>query len=193
MERAAAEQLFEGFSQHPIIKGLHPNSEIFLPLLKRKYMSDSSRFSEELPEKDQPIIESSEVYHKLSLRRVIRNRNAKKHEIGRVKAKAIRVISHIPFVYSSVNFARDLRTHPELIDLMDRCEYDFSVLGKVATYDSSGGENSSMIRTTRPILIIPSVDDMDKVLAWEGKEAYPERERAITHSFTRSGAEKRCG
>ena len=74
MERKDAELLINELAKHPRV--IPFDKGIFIDELFLTEVKDSSRFYEGLPYREQSSRESMDCYYVLSLRRVLRNRNA---------------------------------------------------------------------------------------------------------------------
>ena len=172
-----AESLVDELEKHRAI--ISPDRNIFLDVLVATNVPESSRFHEELPETRQLLTEDANCrYHYLSLRRILRNRNVRMSSISGIKAAVCDALSSAFGMYSSDVLSRKLRTDPELVGLMARCEAPFSLLGKFQTYDYNNPDETLFV-ATRPVLIIPGASDSANVLNWEQANTIYESEQGI--------------
>lgn len=171
MDPAVAEALFGAFEKHLGI--LLPDRNAFLELLVETDVPDSSKFSEELPDKPQ-IITESDIYHCISLRRVLRNRNARNYKLSGAK-KAWEAVAAGLGIYSSDVLTRKIRGEPGVVELMHVSDSPFSLLGKFETYDHANPENT-LFKKTRPILIIPDLPNAQAIKNWEEANTTYEKE-----------------
>jgi len=148
--------------KHPGI--ITPDRDIFLDVLLRTDVPRSSKFYKKLPDNKQELKEADRVYF-LSLRRVLRNRNVESGYKVNGWRKLVDAYASRRCIYSSDILTRRLRQDSEIVDLMEACEQDFSLLGKFEVYDSSNLEKLTV--QTTPILVIPGSETAEKVLDWE--------------------------
>ena len=173
MEVKEAEALIFSLEKHPGI--VKVNREIFLPVLLDAKLSESSSFHEDLPDTQQ-LAEGLDRYAYFSLRRVLRNRNAENYRLSAWKNTFEAVMSAFG-AYSSDVLTRKIRADGEIVDMMARNEHPFSLLAKCKTYDFGNSEGRLFV-VTRPVLVIPGVKDIDRILAWEeDNTAYEEEVR----------------
>ena len=110
------------------------------------------KFSVKLPY-DKQLIEDERRYHYISLRRILTNSLAERKG---------RRFSMIPsFVsYSSSNLVASLMEVGDLVRAMKEADLPFSLLAKLKTYDYDNPEENMFV-ITRPLLVIPSVNQPD--------------------------------
>lgn len=173
MDPAVAERLFEELSTHSGITP--PNRKLFLRLLASTSVPESPDFHQTLPNERQLTQESSS-YHYLSLRRILKNRNARDYQSPQWRRHLDRVASISPFrVYSSDALVRDLGANRKLMEMMAECPEPFSLLGKLKTYDWDNTAEDLFI-VTRPVLVIPGVEDREPIYEWEQARTTYEKE-----------------
>ncbi len=157
-----AEILFKELEKHPYT--IQPSKEDFINKLVSVDVPESSRFYEKLPsllfDKSQ-----SGCDYILLLRRILRNKNAKQHQLKGLKKIGGNIIDLLGG-YSSDDLTRRLRTNETIVSMMNKCEYDFSLLGKMLTYDGTDPRYEK-VEITRPILLVPNAKDVDIILDWE--------------------------
>src|SRR5574341_1538563 len=110
MESTIASKLVKAFEEQ--FKTAKIDTKFFLEMLVAAEIPESSRFSEELPGKQQ-VINEGDRYHYLSLRRVLRNSNARNYELSgakRIWAAALTAFG----IYSSETLTRKIRGDSEL-------------------------------------------------------------------------------
>lgn len=171
MDNVIAEKLLDALKRRPEI--VTPDSKLFLEMLVSTNVPESSRFYEVLPDREQ-VVQETNRYHRLSLRRVLRNKNARAYQLGawkRVVQEAISILG----IYSSDALTRNLRANKELVGIMGECEAPFSLLGKFQTYDFDNPDETLFI-ITRPVLIIPGAKDTVKIHDWESVNTTYEKE-----------------
>ncbi len=171
MDRKVAEKLVSELGRHGGL--VTPDNELFLDVLVSIDVSQSSRFYERLSDKKQ-LVEETGRYHYLSLRRVLRNRNARDYQLSQWK-KAYEAIISAFGAYSSDVLSRNLRADATLVEMMARCEEPFSLLGKFQTYDFDNPDETLFI-VTRPVLVIPGEKDMKSIHDWEEANTTYEKE-----------------
>ena len=171
MDRQLAEGLVNELRKHSGI--VTPDRELFLNMLASTNVVESSRFCEVLPDTQQ-LVEEPDRYHYLSMRRLLRNENARDYQLSQWK-RACEAIGSAFGVYSSDVLSRTLRADRGLIEMMATCGEPFSLLGKLQTYDSDNFDNILFV-ITRPILVVPGVRDMKRVYDWEEANATYETE-----------------
>ena len=173
MDHRLAENLLDELAKHPEI--VRVDRDLFLGVLKVAEIPESSRFHEDLPDKQQ-LAEGLDRYAYFSLRRVLRNRNAENYRLSAWKNTFEAVMSAFG-AYSSDVLTRKIRADGEIVDMMARNEHPFSLLAKCKTYDFGNSEGRLFV-VTRPVLVIPGVKDIDRILAWEeDNTAYEEEVR----------------
>ncbi len=164
MDEEVAESLISEFERHSGI--IRPDRDFFLNILLSADVPGSSRFYEVLPGNGQ-LLEEFSCHHYLSLRRVLKNKNAKNYSLSKWKSIYGTIASELG-IFSSDALSRKIRTNKDLMNIMAKCEHPFSLLGKLQTwhYQNARGESFS---TTKPILVIPKSENISKILDWEEK------------------------
>jgi hypothetical protein len=172
MDKKDAETLIDALAHHSGIPVF--DEEKFMNILEKTDVSESSRFYESLPLEQQTIYESDR-YHYLSLRRILRNEEAKDYEYSGWK-KGWEGLAKEFGIYSSTVLSRNLRAEPLLVSMMAESEHPFSLLGKLETYDTS---KEHLYRITKPILVVPDTEDSFKITEWENKNSIYEKEEGV--------------
>ncbi|MBW2982399.1 hypothetical protein KY343_05955 [Candidatus Woesearchaeota archaeon] len=162
MQLKTAETLVEALGKHPGI--ITPDKDLFIDLLMQIDVPESSRFYERIPGNKQELTESDCSYS-LSLRRVLRNRNSERNYSPGIVKRALDALASWRGIYSSDVLTRRLRQDNEIVDLMQACLEDFSLLAKFETYDYS--DPNKLTVTTRPVLVIPGAENDEQVMEWE--------------------------
>ncbi len=178
MDRKIAETLVSELGIHGSL--VTPDSELFLNELVSVDVPESSRFYEVLPGKQQ-LVEENGRYHSLSLRRVLRNRNAKDYQLSQWK-KAYEAIASVFGAYSSDALSRNLRADGTLVEMMAGCDEPFSLLGKFQSYDFDNPDATLFI-VTRPVLVIPGAKDMKPIHDWEKANTTYEKEVGLLFRY----------
>ena len=173
MERSLAESLIDELTKHLGI--INPDKDLFLNILTSAEVPESSKFYEVLPNKQQ-LVEERKRYHYLSLRKVLRNRNAKENQLSLWKSKYESIASAFGICSSDV-LSRNLRVNKDLIEMMDECKEPFSLLGEFQTYNFDNHDETLFI-ITRPVLVIPSVENR-KPYNWENANTKYEKEVGV--------------
>lgn len=171
MDKNIAEALVEELGIHGGLVIL--DRGLFLNELVSTEVPKSSRFHEVLPGERQ-LVEETGRYHYLSLKRVLRNENARHYQLPQWK-KAYEAIASAFGVYSSDALSRNLRSDGTLIEMLARCEEPFSLLGKFQSYDFDNPDETLFV-VTRPVLVIPGVKNMDPIYNWEKANTTYEKE-----------------
>ncbi|MEA3248197.1 MAG: hypothetical protein U9Q73_00665 [Nanoarchaeota archaeon] len=171
MDRKIAKTLVDELEKHGSL--VTPDRKLFLNELVSAYIPESSKFYEVLPGEKQSVQESGR-YHYLSLRRILRNGNAKDYQLSQGK-KTYEAIASAFGAYSSDTLSRNLRSDGTLVEMMARCDEPFSLLGKFQSYDfdNPGG---ALFVVTRPVLVIPNAKDMKPIHDWEEANTTYEKE-----------------
>lgn len=177
MNPRIAERLFEQLQRHSRI--INPEKETFLKLLTETEVSESSMFYEELPTTEQILNEpSGERYFTLSLRRIIRNMNARESKLTGIKKIGSKIGQGL-YLYSSTDLTRKLREDKYLMKLMEesweRSRNPFSLLGKLEEFNWNNPQGA-LYRKTTPILVIPEFVNNIKATEWEQDNAVYEKE-----------------
>ncbi len=170
MDRGEAEVLVEGLRKRPEFDSL--DSGLFTDALESTEVPPSSRFYEETPDVQHTMRDSDRVQF-LSVRRVLRNENARNYQLSLLK-RGFEAAASALRVYSSDALTRRLRADNDLVKIMAECWHPFSLLGKLQTYDYSNPD--SAVITTKPILIIPDAGDIETILRWEDANTTYEKE-----------------
>jgi len=171
MDRKIAETLVDELGRHGSL--VTPDRDLFLNELVSVDVPYSSKFYEVTPGKQQ-LVEETGRYHYLSIRRVLRNRNAKDYQLSQWK-KAYEAIASAFGAYSSDALSRNLRADGTLVEMMARCDEPFSLLGKFQSYDFDNPDETLFV-VTRPVLVIPGVKDMKPIHDWEEANTTYEKE-----------------
>jgi len=187
MQPSIAEDLIGGLETR--IKGL-PNPEKFVEALERTEVAQSKRFYEPLPYDRQPVQDDPEGnYHMVSIRRILRNRNAhEQHSTGLKKWWANFVYKR--GFYSSNVLTRKMRTDPAVIGLMKTADAPYSLLAKLETFEFDNAEEQLFI-ITKPVLIIPGQESNAAVQEWEDSVKMLEEERFTFLGMCRLSRQKR--
>ncbi len=185
MEREIAERLVDELGKHSGI--ISPDKKLFLDVLISADIPESSRFYETLQNKQQ-FVDGTDQCHYLSLRKVLRNNNAKDCLLSQWKKAYESFISTFSF-YSSKSLSRNLRADKGIMEMITECKEPFSLLGKFKTYDYNNHEEELFI-ITKPILIIPGVKDMKQIYNWEEANAVYEKEVGIFRNLKRIKSEE---
>ncbi len=157
-----------------------PDEKLFLELLTSTDVPESSRFYEKLPDREQ-LSEGTGYYHYLSLRKVLRNRNAGRYKLPQWK-KAYETMMSTFGVYSSDILSRNLRANDKLMKIMMECGEPFSLLGKFKTYEFNNPREELFI-INRPVLVIPGVRDMTQIDNWEKRNTTYKKETRVIGLF----------
>ena len=174
MDLKTASVLVDGLCRHPEI--IRPDSEFFTEILLGVSVPESrKRFYEDLPGRQQECQETGR-YHCLSLRKVLRNGNARNYQLNPLTKAWENVLSSVG-AYSSDSLTRSLRANPDLVDMMAECGQSLSLLGKMRTYDYGNPEETLFV-ISRPILIIPCAEHTT-ALDWERSNTLYEEEIGI--------------
>lgn len=158
MDHQHARALVLGLKERPAM--IPVDTDYFTKILENVRMPESSRFYETVGSNKQRH-EDGEDFYVLSIRRVLRNRNAKNYTYTPWKQLMDTFLERIGS-YSSDRLTRLLRTDEELELRLEQAPSPWSLLGKLVTYYGSGETVS------RPILYIPGAN-LDWVLAWEAE------------------------
>lgn len=161
------------------------NKERFLePLLSTDVNESSSRFYEVLPDNQQHIPDIGSE-HYFSLRRVLRNKNAKGYKMALWK-ELYEAFASLWGFYSSDIPVRRIRANKDIVGMMAECKTPFSLFGKLRTEETIGAEDSgNMLITTRPVLIIPGIGAYERgvVEGWEKANTISEQEKRLLPFF----------
>lgn len=171
MDIKVAEKLISEMRKHSHLVSL--DKGLFLDLLVSTHIQDSSKFYEALPDNQQEIQETDH-FHIFSLRRVLRNRNARGYRLSQWKKMYEAILSSFG-IYSSDALTRNLRANANLIEMMASCEEPFSLLGKLQTFDYNNPNEVFVV--TRPVLIIPGAENIEQIRDWEKANTIYEREK----------------
>ena len=169
MNLSISRRLVNDLSRHP---PLTPEIdwvdwEGLVRLLELTYVPISKRFYEGVAANTQRIPDSANSqYHTLSIRRVLRNENvadAAEYSLAWHKRLYHAAAAKLG-IYDSEIFARNLRSSPELVQMMSAAASSgqpHSLLARLDTFDEIDGKTSSM-----PIVVIPEAD-IARVIEWE--------------------------
>jgi len=174
MDKEIAEILIDELGRHSEM--IVPDRELFLEILLKTNVPESSKFYEILHDKQQ-LLEETNRYHYFSLRRILRNRNARDYQLSKWKQTYEAVASALG-IYSSDVLSRKLRSDKDLVGIMEESKHPFSLLAKLQTYDFDNPDETLFI-ITRPVLIIPDARDTKKILDWEKTNTTYEKEVGI--------------
>jgi hypothetical protein len=177
MDKSTAEPLMDAFEKH--FTAFKPDREMFLPMLLSQPVPDSSKFYEKLPDNRQLMEEDDSMYYFLSLRRIIRNMNARAFMPGPVKTFFDGLLQKMG-VYSSHSFTHSIKSSPDIVRLLDTSEYAFSLLGKLEIYEH-GNPDDILYIAKKPVLIIPGAEGIEDVLKWEEENTQYYKESLLTH------------
>ncbi len=175
MEKRLAEYLIEEFSKHPGLADLDKN--LFVETLASTEVPESKGFSQKLKDTEYLMHEGSSCYSYVSLREILRNENAIRCQLQRFGEIWGAVASAFGF-YESDELTRNLRTNREILEDMVGSKSEFSLLGKIKTYDF-GNPDETLFVITRPILVIPQAKYMKAIKTWEENNITYEREVGI--------------
>ena len=109
MDEEIAQKLLDELGKHRSI--VRPNNQLFLDILLSTDVSESSRFHEALPDRSQ-FVEENGFYYSLSLRRILRNKNAQNYQPLLWKKADGSIASALGF-YSSDALSRNLRSNKD--------------------------------------------------------------------------------
>lgn len=172
MEKDIAEILVEELSKHE--RAFPVDKKFFMGTLTKADVPDSSRFYEELPYEAQSV-DDQEIMHSLSLRRVLRNRNAEDYQLSPFK-RAFEAVTSAFNIYSSDVLSRSMRSDKDIVRLMSECSQPYSLLAKFRSYDYSDHENPKI--EVSPVLIIPGAD-RTAIDRWEDSNTQYLREAVL--------------
>lgn len=173
MEIPAAQKLVDAFGEQ--FRSTTPDKKLFLDTLVQADIVESTKFSEELPDNQQTITEADQ-YHYLSLRRVLRNSNARSYQLSGAKKTWASMLGAFG-IYSSDVLTRRLRSDSEIVELMHASTSPFSLLGKFETYDHSNPD--VLFRKTQPFIIIPGAKNWVPLARWEDENIVYEKESGL--------------
>lgn len=163
MDRNLAEKLVTELGKHPpLTTRVLSDENYFIDLLVSTEVPVSNRFYEEV-KPNHKIIEdpANDQTHFLSLRRILRNNLAENYKLSKTK-KVYEALASILGLYDSDVLTRKLRANGEMAKMMSQSEHPYSLLAKLETFDDFSGKFA-----IRPIVIIPYIIDLPKILAWE--------------------------
>ena len=154
--------------------------------LEKIQMRDSSRFYEIIINDRQTINEEfDDRYHYFYTSRVLRNKNASDYELSTGKKLIMDLPGMVGLkVRSSTHASRRLRLNPEIVSVLTNAYengHDFSLLGRLDTYDISRPE--AIYKKRRPFLIVPGEVNNPVILDWEDADTKYEREPCRTFLF----------
>jgi len=175
MDEKTAKNLVDEMARHPEV--IKPDKDLFVKVLSSINVPGSSKFYENLPDdllNNSQLIQKIDRYHYLSLKRILRNYNAREHQLS-TSGKILESIGSVFRVCDSDALDRNLRTNKDLIKMMAENKQLYSLLGEFQTYDFDNPDDK-FFRITRPILVIPGVEDMSEILKWEQANSTFEKE-----------------
>ena len=172
MERYLAEILIGGLESHPpLTPGILADKNYFVNLLVSTQLKPSRRFYEEVGSNEAVIQNPAmDLTHYVSIKRVLRNRLAKEYKLSWLKARYEAAASAFG-IYDSDALTRKLRIGEDIVRMMAEAAQSgqpYSLLGKLETVD---GILEKISR--RPLVIIPNVGDLSRILAWEDANTSP--------------------
>lgn len=174
MEKQAVDKLIACMQSHPGMIVL--DRPLFTDILLATYVPRSSTFYETFSDDLKQTVTGDNQYVNFSLRRVLRNYNAAHVDAG-FRGFYRSILSGMA-KYSSTALAENISADNDLIELMAQSAQagnEFSLLGKMETYDYSNPEEILFIER-RPVLVIPDVQDMGAMMDWEQKNTRYEKE-----------------
>ncbi|MEK6842782.1 MAG: hypothetical protein AABX84_03115, partial [Nanoarchaeota archaeon] len=154
MDKSIVETLINELSRHAPFSSIEKG--MFLDVLLNLDVPESSKFYQDIPENEQ-LLNDGGRYHYLSLRRVLRNRNAANYQLSRTKKLWEMGMSMLK-VYNSNVLTRRARIDGNIVDLMTRCIFPFSLLGKFDTYEPNEPDKP-LLHIRRPVLVIPGLNE----------------------------------
>jgi len=190
MEKEIAEILVNGLEKHPEIKkypGIITDKDKLIKMLVDTNVPESSRFYERLPNVKQSFNVQSGLDYYISPRRVLRNGNAKNYQLSESKEHCGNIASDLA-IYSSDVLVRDLRTDEAIVKMMEESSCPYSLLGKFQKIDRQNWDGT--LKETRPLLVIPCTNNMEKILEWERANTIYKRQDKSTMIFKRITAEE---
>ena len=169
METTQVSVLVEELLKRPVLCSF--DKEKFARLLENIKVGNSSKFHEEFPNETQRIDDCNFIYE-FSLRKVLRNGNAKNYQFSKVKQIAASFASDLG-IYSSSVLTRNLRADGEILGLMEKSALmgnPFSLLGRLDFFECEIGGGVELERN-RPVLIIPGIrgNEANVVYSWESR------------------------
>ncbi len=174
MEKELVKILVDGVARHSGI--IAPDRELFTRSLTSIDIPESSQFSVTIPDTAH-VVDDDGRRHVLSLRRILRNKNASHYYLSPWKKQLEAVASACGF-WSSDILTRQLRADKDLVQMMEECKCPYSLLAKFVTYDYSNPDET-LFTITKPILVILGAKDTRKISAWEDKNTRYEKEFAL--------------
>jgi len=163
MDESIAKALVEALSHHPWLPV--PDQTSLTGLLVRTRVEDSRRFYEPVAQNDIRLEECDRIVA-FSLRRVLRVRQARGYSRLSWK-KTVDALGRWAGVYSSSALCRSLRADPDMVNLLERSDQPFALLGKREIVEFDLTRDRTDISIT-PVLVVSSPNvSLDQVLAWE--------------------------
>lgn len=167
MDRNLAERLVEELEMHPplssqVLKREEKDINKLVDALVATEVPPSKRFHEQVHPNNIYIHDAAmELHHFVSIRRILRNDQARNYRLSTAKAWYEYAASTLG-IHDSDIWTRKLRSNDDLIRMMAQSPLPYSLLGKIETF-----EDSSRKVAIRPIVIIPEAHDSSKIREWE--------------------------
>ena len=164
MDRSLAEKLVAELERHPPLTYtvLEGRRDKLIDALAATDVPPSKRFYEEVKPNQEIIHDSAmDQTHFLSIRRVLRNDLVRDYRLSKIK-EIYEAVASISGLYDSDALTRKLRASNEIVNIIAQSESPFSLLAKLETSDNFSGKFA-----VRPLVIIPNVADLSKILEWE--------------------------
>ena len=185
MDEEIAKLLFKGLEAHADL--FEFDGKQFLNELVLLKIHESLKFSKVLSGKKQSLF-GIEGYYEFSLRKVLRNKNAKDYQLSEWEKVYESIVNSLG-AYSSGVLSKNLRSNETLVDLMAQCKEPYSLLGKLQFSDMDYFEDI-LFRITSPVLIIPGVKDDIFIYNWEKANTIYEKKIGSFGIFKKVKAEE---
>ncbi|MBI2541396.1 hypothetical protein HYV80_01680 [Candidatus Woesearchaeota archaeon] len=177
MDRNIAERLVaELESRSPLSpEVLKKDRDKLIDLLASTDVPPSKKFYKEVkPNQIYIPGNDSDQHHFLSIRRVLRNDRAREYELSR--AKQIYEVGLAALgIHDSDVWTRRLRTNKEIVRMMSQAMVQhgqpYTLVAKLETF-----EDVQKTVEIMPLVVIPSAQDLQKIIGWEISNARPYRE-----------------
>ncbi len=169
MKKDMAESLVSELEKHPALRStVRENRQYFIDILVSTEVPESTRFYEKVKPNilEVPGLDNDQI-HYISLRRVLRNQQAKEYQLPWLKSQIESLASFLG-IYDSDVLTRNIRANKELVDMMSASSNDFSLLGKLETLEIVPERVYKS-----PILVIPDSPDFSKIYLWEHANSLP--------------------
>ncbi|MBS3096111.1 hypothetical protein J4480_01580 [Candidatus Woesearchaeota archaeon] len=179
MERNIAELLVKELEHHPPLtpNNLSAHRRYLIDLLASTDAKPSTRFYEEIKPNGIQIRGNDEnQVHVLSIGRILINPQAKDYELSSIKSLYEAMVS-VFGIYDSDSLTRRLRMDKGIVEIMNSSPHEFSLLGKLESYEDFSRKVMSM-----PILMIPGVQNLPQIKSWEYQNSIPKE-----HPFEKIG------